>query len=800
VKALIVDDREEDRRLLRYNLEWHGYQVAEAGNGEVALELARRDPPDLVIADALMPVMDGFQLLREIRKDPSLDRVPFIFYSSVYTSEREEELALSLGAQAYITKPKDADQIWDEIARITAAGLPSPAAPPALANPDDEAFLTQYSKIVATKLEEKVRELEAANGSLTLSERRYRNLFACLRDAVVISDLSRIVVDVNQPALFDIFGYQNHEVLGQSTALFYADPDDFTRLGREVFSQATQSDRLFELKLRRKSGEVFDAETFALRMLGDDGRQTGNIGVIRDITERKRSAELLARREAEFKRVSQEFHVLLDAIPDSLMLIDRQFRVVWANEAAARVADAPLEALAGRYCYALGTDRSAPCEDCPAQKTFASGKPVSESATGKDGLVWDIQTAPLLNESGSVSCVIEVKRDVTEHKKLEAQYLQAQKMESVGTLAGGVAHDFNNILTAIIGHGQLARMKLETDHPLRHNVDGILEAADRAAQLTKDLLLFSRKQVNERKAIDLNEVVAKSGTFLQRIIRDDVMLKCVLIGGALPVLADRHQLGQVLMNLAVNACDAMPQGGEFVLQTERAALDEDAIQAQGLGEPGPYALLTVSDTGEGFDAATQQHIFEPFFTTKEVGRGTGLGLAVVYGIVKQHDGFISARSVPGRGTSFSIYLPLITEASQEGAAAIQDDALDRGSETILLAEDDALVRSLVANVLAEAGYRVLEAVDGGDAVRKFREHPDDIDLLLFDLVMPRMSGKEAYDVIAGERPGTKIIFASGYAPDLARQKASFGDGIHLIHKPVSPGELLKAVRRVLDEG
>ena len=801
MKALIVDDRKEDRTLLRINLEWHGYQVAEADNGQVALELVRREMPDLVISDALMPVMDGFQLLREIRKDPALDRVPFIFYSSVYTSEREEELALSLGAQAYVSKPKDADQIWDEIARIAAAGLPYPAAPPAGANPDDEAFLTQYSKIVATKLEEKVRELEETNRSLTLSERRYRNLFASLRDAVIISDLSRTVIDVNQPALFEIFGYQTHEVLGQGAALFYADPADFAMVDREVFSHTTRPDRLFELRLRRKSGEVFDAEIYALKLLGDDGRQTGNIGVIRDITERKQSTEMLARREAEFKRISQEFHVLLDAIPDSLMLIDRQFRVVWANKAAAQAVGAPLEALAGRHCYELGSDRGAPCEDCPALKTFASGKPVSESMAGRDGRVWDIRTAPLLDESGSASCVIEVKRDVTEHKKLEAQYLQAQKMESVGTLAGGVAHDFNNILTAIIGHGELARMKLETDHPLRHHLDGILEAADRAAHLTKDLLLFSRKQVNERQAIDLNEVVAKSGTFLQRIIRDDVMLKCVLIGGALPVLADRHQLGQILMNLAVNACDAMPRGGEFILQTERAALDGEAIQFfQGHGRPGPYALLTISDTGEGFDEATQQHIFEPFFTTKEVGKGTGLGLAVVYGIVKQHDGFISARSEPGQGTTFSIYLPLLCETLQEDAAAIQDDALDRGSETILLAEDDALVRNLMANVLTEAGYTVIESVDGGDAVQKFREHLDTIDLLLFDLVMPRMSGKAAYDQIAKERPGTKIIFASGYAPDLARQEASLGDGIHLVHKPVAPKELLRAVRRVLDEG
>jgi two-component system, cell cycle sensor histidine kinase and response regulator CckA len=800
VKALIVDDREDDRRLLRYNLQWHGYQVVEAGDGQQALELARRERPDLIIADALMPVMDGFQLLREIKKDPALDRIPFIFYSSVYTGEREEELALSLGAQAYITKPKDADQIWEEISRISAAGLPPLAAPPPAENPDDEVFLIRYSQIVATKLEEKVRELEEANRGLTLSERRYRNLFASMRDAVIITDLSRTVIDVNQPALRDILGYQTGEVLGQSTALFYADPADFEMVGREVFRLQSQPDRLIELKLRRKSGEVFDAEIYALKMLGDDGQPTGNIGVIRDITERKQSAEKLARSEAEFRRVSQEFHLLLDAIPDSLMLIDRQFRVVWANKAAARAVGATPEALAGRLCYELGSDRSGPCPGCPAEKTLISGEPVSESLTASDGRVWDIQTAPLLDESGAVSCVIEVKRDVTEHKRLEVQYLQAQKMESIGTLAGGVAHDFNNILTAIIGYGQLAQMKLESDHPLRLNIDGILNAAERAAHLTKDLLLFSRKQVNERKPVDLNEIVANSGNFLQRIIRDDVTLKCVLIGGALPVLADRHQLGQVLMNLAVNACDAMPGGGDLILQTQRTTLGESFVQAQGHGKPGSYALLTTSDTGEGFDETTRQHIFEPFFTTKEVGRGTGLGLAVVYGIVNQHDGFITVHSEPGRGTTFNIYLPLLSGSLQEGAGAVQDRTLHRGSETILLAEDDALVRTLMSTVLAEAGYTVIEAIDGSDAVQKFRERPVTIDLLLFDVVMPRMSGKDAYDEIAREWPGTRVIFASGYAPDLARQQASSGEGINLVSKPVAPRELLRVVRRVLDGG
>jgi signal transduction histidine kinase len=394
----------------------------------------------------------------------------------------------------------------------------------------------------------------------------------------------------------------------------------------------------------------------------------------------------------------------------------------------------------------------------------------------------------------------ERKRSEEERRKLQDQLVQAQKMESVGTLAGGIAHDFNNILTSIIGYAHWTLMNIPEDSPLRQNIERILEAADRAAHLTSDLLLFSRKRACEREAIDLNDVVDKAETFLQRMIGEDIMLKSMLHDGPLPILADGHQLGQVLMNLAVNARDAMGGGGGLTLQTNRVVLDEDFVAAQGYGKPGVFALLAVSDSGTGMDAATRLRIFEPFFTTKEVGKGTGLGLAVVYGIVKQHDGFITVDSEPGDGTTFSVYLPLMTAQLPEEACPRQDEAIVGGSETILLAEDDELVRNLVVCVLMQAGYTVIEAVNGEDAVQKFRDYTGSIQLLLLDLIMPRMNGKEACDEIRKVRPEVKVIIVSGYAPDIVMQKASFDDGIRLVYKPVTPMDLLKAVRSKLDGG
>jgi len=518
-------------------------------------------------------------------------------------------------------------------------------------------------------------------------------------------------------------------------------------------------------------------------------------------TRRARRENEMALREQEekYRLLSQEFQALLDALPDGIIQLSHDFEVRWANKSMATLIDQPNRFEArDNYCHKTLWNYETPCEQCPAARSFKSGSIEEGDTVTPGGRNLEIRAVPILNESGKVASVIEIMRDITDHRKLEEQLRQAQKMEAIGTLAGGIAHDFNNILTVICGYGRLSLMRMAADDPQRPNIDNILEAGERAAYLTKDLLLFSRKQISVKKRENLNEVISKVEKFLSRVIGEDIECKTILSAEPLTVLADAHQLEQVLMNLATNARDAMPTGGTFTITAAQTELDREFIAAHGYRHAGAYALITASDTGKGMDEKTRQKIFEPFFTTKEVGKGTGLGLAVVYGIIQQHDGYINVYSEPGGGTTFRIYLPVIAAAEVAETTTTVAASPPGGTETILTAEDDAVIRKLCTTILTQFGYTVIEAVDGEDAVRKFMANHGKIHLLLFDLVMPRMNGKEAYDAIRKIEPRMKGIFASGYAPDMVRQKTDLDKNMPVLFKPLSPGELLCKVRSVLD--
>lgn len=407
-------------------------------------------------------------------------------------------------------------------------------------------------------------------------------------------------------------------------------------------------------------------------------------------------------------------------------------------------------------------------------------------------------TTFLCDSTGTVEGVALIGEDITERRHLETQLRQAQKMESIGTLAGGIAHDFNNILTAIIGYGQLLERKVHGDPSLLQNVRHIQSAAERAAGLTTRLLAFSRKQVIQPRPMDLNAIIRTVEKLLKQLLGEDVELKTSLWPEALVVNADSNQLDHVLINLATNARDAMPDGGLLSIATKRQDMDEDYCQYHGFGSPGSYAVISVSDSGCGMAEPLCQRIFEPFFTTKETGKGTGLGLSMAYGIVQQHNGYINVYSEPGNGTTFRIYLPL------ENAAAValplhHAVVATGGPETVLLAEDDATVRELMKAVLGEAGYTVLAAVDGLDAVRLFRQQPETVHLVILDVIMPGMNGKAVYDELRKIRPQVKVLFCSGYASDIIHKKGILEDGFNFISKPVTPQAFLKAVRRVLDQ-
>ena len=412
-----------------------------------------------------------------------------------------------------------------------------------------------------------------------------------------------------------------------------------------------------------------------------------------------------------------------------------------------------------------------------------------------------------VDTSGQVTAVLGIMRDLPgqkssrqreeERQRLKAQLLHSQKLEAVGQLAGGVAHDFNNILTAIIGFGSLLQMRTQADATLNRTVEQILSAAERAATLTQGLLAFSRKQVLNPAPVSVNDIINRVEKLLSRIIGEDIELRCVLHDRPLTVMADCGQVEQVLMNLCANARDAMPRGGLLTVETTTVIWDEEYVRALEYGVPGEYVLLAVTDTGDGMDKETVKRIFEPFFTTKEQGKGTGLGLSMAYGIIKQHNGYINVYSEKGSGSTFKIYLPLIDAPAGEIKASTCERPRG-GTETVLLAEDDDDVRAMFKSVLLEFGYRVIEAVDGEDALRKFHAAASEIGLILLDVIMPRKNGKEVYCEITQSHPGVKALFMSGYPADIVHTRCVLEEKLHFLSKPVPPSELLKKVREVLD--
>jgi PAS domain S-box-containing protein len=396
--------------------------------------------------------------------------------------------------------------------------------------------------------------------------------------------------------------------------------------------------------------------------------------------------------------------------------------------------------------------------------------------------------------------ILGVSRDITERKRLEEQLRRAQEMEAIGRLSGGVAHDFNNMLTAITGCSEFLLAELDPRDPLRGDAEEIKQAADRAAALTQQLLAFSRKQLLQLQVLDLNSVVSDTEKMLQRLVGEDVELAAILAPDIGRVKADRRRMQQVIMNLAVNARDAMPEGGRLTIETQDVVLDDHYARDRVDVEPGRYVMLTVRDTGVGMDEETRSRIFEPFFTTKEDGKGTGLGLATVYGIVKQIEGHVTVQSEPGSGTEFKIYLPRTDEAAEPALPPPAPDGLARGSETILLVEDEDLVRSMVRRALDRSDYTVLEARDGEEAALVCQRHEGSLHLLLTDVVLPGgMSGPDIAAQLVALYPELKVLYMSGYTDDAVVRHGVLEPGIAFLAKPFTPATLAHRVRQVLDE-
>ncbi len=431
-----------------------------------------------------------------------------------------------------------------------------------------------------------------------------------------------------------------------------------------------------------------------------------------------------------------------------------------------------------------------------------SGKtapPLEHRIIHKDGSVHWVRNTPVphYDERGRLIAYDGLITCITEERKLKDQLHHAQKMEAIGQLAGGIAHDFNNILTAIISYASLIQANMVEHDPSRSNVDQILLSAERAASLTQRLLAFSRKQNINPSPVQINNAVQRVEKLLSRVLGEDIQLKNAYTASDATIMADSWQLEQVLINLATNARDAMPGGGLLMINTCTVELDAGFVKTHGYGEAGIYACIIVTDTGTGMDEATRKRIFEPFFTTKEVGKGTGLGLAIVYGIVKQLRGYIDVYSEPGFGTTFKVYLPLISsdvEVKKDTASVVPLS----GKETVLLAEDDEHVRFSMRNLLEHYGYSVIEALEGEDAITKFQAHRDAVQLLIIDVIMPKKNGREVYEEIKKANPRIKALFTSGYPEEMVRQKGILEREVPFVTKPIPPAVFSRKIREVLD--
>jgi PAS domain S-box-containing protein len=657
------------------------------------------------------------------------------------------------------------------------------------------AFWLIYKGIFVASVRKPYEELLVTNDQLRQNRNMLSHIMNSIPQSVFWKDRESIYLGCNE-----IFARQAgidtpDDIVGRSDfdlPWSREESEGYRADDREVMERRDAKYHIIETQ-HQEDGTVIWIDTTKIALTDSSGTVSGVLGVYDDITARKQAEE-------DLKQALLFNQQIITCAEEGIIVYDKGLRYrVWnpfmeqlsGLPAADVLGKTPLEVFpflkdAGvmeRLCKILEGEITEPVEF-----------PFQVPGTEKSGWSSD-SSAPLLNAKGEVIGIIGTVRDITENRKTEEQLRQAQKMEALGQLAGGVAHDFNNALQVIIGYASL--LKIDATPAQNVYISEITGASERAAELTSGLLSYSRKQVFKIEQTDLGKLVSGVEKFLRRILGEDITLSLELSPEPLQAATDRAHLQQVFINLASNARDAMPNGGKLFIKMERIEVDEEFVHVHGFGTAAPYALITVSDTGSGIPKEHLQKIFEPFFTTKEHGKGTGLGLSIVYGIITQHNGFINCYSEEGAGTVFRIYLPLSSEEPQSCEVVGDIDTGEVRGITILVAEDDPAVRKSTTSILEAYGYVVLEAASGSEALEVFREHQERIALVLLDALMPDLNGAEALSAIRKVKPETKALFMSGYARDIISGRMLVPDDAEFISKPVLPVRLVEAIRKTI---
>jgi two-component system cell cycle sensor histidine kinase/response regulator CckA len=640
-----------------------------------------------------------------------------------------------------------------------------------------------------------------AEQSVIESEERFRAFAEASLEGIAFTRQG-LVIDAS-PRVATILGYEAPgELIGRSVSDFVA-PEDLELVRSH---QEAGDEHGYEHRALRKDGTTLYVEATGRQVTfrGEPCRMVA----LRDVTERRRTDSLLRQRD-------ETIRAIVESSRDWIWAIDSSGAHTYCNPAVESILGYSPAELAGRSTFELlhPDDRELVERKLPEWVSSKTGwRGLLLRWRHKDGGYRHLESSgvPILNEAGDLAGFRGVDRDVTdrmglveEKEKLLAQLRQAQKMEAVGQLAGGIAHDFNNILTAILANAELVERSLRRDPPpYAAALDSIVEieaSARRAASLTGQLLTFSRRRVSKPQVLDLNAVLGDLHSMLRRLITESIQLRLVTARGAGPVYVDPAQLQQVIMNLVVNASDAMPEGGVLTLETSCLELGAADVAGKIDVVPGRYSVLSVTDTGHGMDRKTLQRIFEPFFTTKGIGKGTGLGLATAYGIVRQAGGYIAVYSEPGVGTTFRVHLPVTARPLDVSGSARQTAAPPSGTEVILVCEDESTVRKLTVTMLTQAGYSVIEAADGRDALRAASASPEGIELLVTDVIMPEMDGRALSQALTARIPSLKTLFCSGYTADVISHHGVLDPRAEFLEKPFTRRQLLDRVRRILDD-
>ena len=750
-RILIVDDEEDVRWLLATLLKEYGFEPVVACNGLEALEQVKMSAPEVILMDLRMPILDGMTVLKDIRaSQPELPIIMITAYGDISSAVE----AMKLGAYDYITKP------FDNVKLVRA---------------------------VVGALER--RALERA---LRESHDLLRAAIEATTDAVFVKDLQGRYLIINTAGA-RLFGRSVEEIMGRCDSELFSANTARDIMQRDSWVIATGETQTYE-----ETVEIAGVTRVYLSTKGlyrnHESKLLGLIGISRDITERVRAEDALKASEAKFRGL---FENMLEGVyqagPDDGILT--------ANPAFARMLGyASAEELQAADATRLYVDREARRAFRRALEEAGEVRNLEVALRAKDGrTITALESARAVrDQNGRLLYYHGTLTDITERRQMEDELRQTQRMEVIGQLAGGIAHDFNNLLTVIVGYTDLMRAELEEGNPIRKDLDEVEKAARSAASLTQQLLAFGRRQMLQPVVLDLNHVVGKVESMLRPLIGETIELETILdptLGG---VLVDPGQIDQVLMNLVVNARDAMPEGGTITIATANVVLDSEFARRHVGAVPGRYVSLTIRDAGCGMTPDVLARVFEPFFTTKGPGKGTGLGLSTVFGLVKQSGGYITIESTPGVGTTVTTYLPTVDDPVESAAAGPRSMQTLEGTETILLVEDETGVRNLIRKMLERYGYTVLQARDAGDAIAIEKSYRGAIHLLVSDMIMPGLSGSDLAQRIVRRRPAIKVLFVSGYASREAIDLGVINQKVSFLQKPFRPGTLARKVRERLD--